>query len=131
MTQLGSHGRGEGEMLGRCGRVPAPGQGKSQPEVRIVVARARLHDLPEIVRGLRVPPRVKLCPGESLKNAPRSRLSFRGTLEKLCGGRRAAPAQQVKPPAVPRVGITVRSLLSRVAVLISTGSGIVVAARCF
>src|SRR2546422_2419600 len=37
-------------VLGRGRVVPAPGQGEAEPEVRVVVRRARLDDHPEVVR---------------------------------------------------------------------------------
>ena len=113
------------------GWVTPPGQGKAEAEVRVVVTRACLHNLPETVRRLLVPAGVELRPAEGLQDAARPWLGFRGPLEELGGGRRAAPAEQVEPPAVPRVTVTSRGLLRRASTLIFAGLGIVVAVRCF
>jgi hypothetical protein len=131
MPQVWPHRRGQREVFRRGSRVTAPGQGKAEAEVRVVVTRACLHDPPEAVRRLLVPAGVELRPAESLQDAARPWLSLRGPFEKLGGGRRAPPAEQVEAPTVPRVTVASWGLLRRGCTLIFAGSGIVIAVRCF
>jgi len=83
VRSVGSHRGGESEVLSRGGVVPAPGQGEPEPEVRVVVARAGLHDHAEVVRRLRVPPGVELSAGEGLEHAARLGLGSRRALQHL------------------------------------------------
>ena len=46
-------------------------------------------------------------------------------------GRRAAPAEQVEPAAVPRIGVAVRGRRAGLHAPILVGAGIVAAVRCF
>ena len=95
-------------MLGGRRRVPAARQGEAETEMRVVVTRAGLHDLPETRCRRREPAGVELGPPEGLKHAPGSRLRFCRAFQQLRGGRRAAPAEQFEAPLVPRVRVTLR-----------------------
>ena len=112
--QLRPHGGGEGEVFRGGGRIPAAGEGKAEAEVSVVVTRDCLHVLPEVVRRLRVPAGIELCPGQGLTDAAGARLRRRGTFEQLGGRGGASPAQQVEPPTVPRVAVAPRTLLTAV-----------------
>jgi len=74
------------------GRIPSAGEGKTEAEVSVVVTRDCLHVLPEVLRRLRVPACIELCPGQGLADAAGAGLSLRGTFKKFggCGG--ASPA---------------------------------------
>src|SRR5215470_13105437 len=73
--------------------------------MRVVVARARLHDHSEVVRGLRVAASVELGAGQGLADAPRRRLRVSRALQDLGGGGRAALAEQFHTRGVPRVHV--------------------------
>jgi hypothetical protein len=109
VPQVGPHGSGEREVLGGRGWISAASQGKPEPEVRVVVRGACLHDQAEAVRGRRVPARVELRSRQGLADAARPRLGIRGALEKLGGGSGTASPEQLEAPPVPGQGVTVRS----------------------
>ena len=79
--QLWAHGGGEGEVFRGGGRIPGAGEGKAEAEVSVVVTRDCLHVPPEVVRRLRVPAGIELCPGQGLADASGARLCLRGTFE--------------------------------------------------
>jgi len=79
--QVGAHGGGEGEVFRGSGRIPAAGEGKAEAEVSVVVTRDCLHVLPEVVRRLRVPASIELCPGQGLTDAAGAWLRRRGTFQ--------------------------------------------------
>jgi hypothetical protein len=95
MPKIRSHGRGQGQVLGRAARVAGPGQGQAQAELGVVVGRAGLDDLPEAVRRVAVPVGVELGPA-SASSTLRDRLRGAGRA-RAAPRRRAAPAQQIKP----------------------------------
>src|SRR5215472_15731636 len=114
VSQFRAHGRGEREVFRGGGRIPAAGEGKAEAEVSVVVTRDRLHVLPEVVRRLSVTAGIELCPGQGLTNAACARLRLCGTFKQFGGRGGASPAQQVEPPAVPRVTVASRTLLAAV-----------------
>src|ERR1700680_2922580 len=131
MPQFGPHRRGEREMLRACRGITAAGQREAETELRIVVTRARLHDLPETRRRRLEPSRVELGPPEGLQHAPGARLCLCRAFQELGGGRRAAPAKQLKAPLVPRVRVTMRFQYFARRARIFLRAGIPVARRCF
>jgi hypothetical protein len=92
-------------------RIPAAGEGKAEAEVSVVVTRDCLHVPPEVVRRLRVPAGIELCPGQGLTNAAGVWLRRGGTFKQFSGRSGASAAQQVEPPTVPRVAVALRTLL--------------------
>jgi hypothetical protein len=97
----------------------------------VIVTRAGLHDLPETVCRRSVPASVELRPAQGFQHAARSRLGLGRALQQLRGGRRAAPAEQVEPAAVPRISVAVRGRRAGLHALILVGAGIVAGVRCF
>jgi hypothetical protein len=79
--QVRTHGSGEGEVFRGGGRIPAAGEGKTEAEVSVVVTRDCLHVLAEVVRRLRVPAGIELCPGQRLTDAAGARLCLRRTFQ--------------------------------------------------
>src|SRR5579872_5370962 len=126
MAPVRRHRGGQREVLGRGAWVPGPGQGQAEAELRVVVARAGLHDPAEVARGGRVLAGVELGPGQPLEDAAGLRLGRGGPLEQLRRRRRAAPAEQFHAPTVQVVDVVTwpgdRLLL---------GTGILAASWCF
>jgi hypothetical protein len=83
MPQIRSHRGRQREVLGRRAVISRPGQREPEPELRVVIARAGVHDPAEAAGRLRVAPRVELCAPERLQDAPRVGLSSSRPLKKL------------------------------------------------
>jgi hypothetical protein len=108
MPQFWPHGRGEREMLDGRPRIPAAREGQAETEMRVVVSRAGVHDLPETLRCRHIPAGVELGTSEGFQHAARVRFCFCRALQELSGRRRAAPAEQLQAPLVPRIRVTMR-----------------------
>ena len=63
MPEVGAHGRGQGEVLGRRAGIAGPGQGQAEPELRVVVSGAGVDDATEVAGRGRVLAGVELRPG--------------------------------------------------------------------
>ena len=103
MAQIGTHRRGQREVLGRRAVITGPGQREAESEPGVVIARAGVHDPAEAARRLGVASRVELRPAERLQDAPRVGLGDRRALQQLRGRGRAAPPQQVQTAPVKRI----------------------------
>src|SRR5262249_53187413 len=90
MPQVGSHRRCEREVLSCREIVSGPGQREAEAELRVVIARAGVHDAAEAASSLDVMPRVELRASERLEDAARVGLSSSRALEEL--GRRGGAA---------------------------------------
>jgi len=107
MPQIRAHRRRQRQVLGRCSVIPRPGQGQAEPELGVVVARARVHDPPEAAGRRLVSAGIKLCPAQRLQDAARFGLGGGGALEQLRGSGRAAPAKKIESAPVERVYVLV------------------------
>jgi hypothetical protein len=105
MPQIRTHRRGQRQVLGRCAVISGPGQGQTQPELGVVVARAGIDDPLETAGRRSVALRVELRPPERLEDAARVGLGGGSALEQLRRSRRAAPLEQVE--AAPVKGVYV------------------------
>src|SRR5262245_36103172 len=105
MPQVGSHRRCEREVLSCREIVSGPGQREAEPELRVVIARAGIHDAAEAASSLDVVPRVELRASKRLEDAARVGLSSSSPLEEL--GRRGGAAAPEQVHAAPVKGIYV------------------------
>ena len=92
-------------MLGGGARIAGPGERQAKAELGIIIARAGLHDQPEVPGSSCVLAGVELRPRERFQYAPGPRLSCSGPLEQLCGGCRTAAAEKVQAALVQLVGV--------------------------
>ena len=106
MAEIGPHGRGQGEVLGRRARITGPGQGQAEPELGVIIARAGIDDALEVTGRGRILAGVELGSRQRLQYAPGSRLSCGSTFEQLSGGRGTAAAEQVKAALVKLMGVS-------------------------
>ena len=105
MTQIGTHGRGQREVLCRRAGVARAREGQAESELRIVVAGASVDDAAEVSGRRRVLAGVELGPRQGFEHAPGPRLGGGGALEQLGGGSGTAPAEQVEAAPVELVGV--------------------------
>jgi hypothetical protein len=101
-----AHGRRERQVLGCGARIAGPGERQAESELGIIIARAGVHDQPEVSGGSRILAGVELRPGQRLQYAPGPRLSCSGPLEQLRGGRRTAAAEKVQAALVELMGVS-------------------------
>jgi hypothetical protein len=83
MPQIGPHRGRQREVLGRRAVISRPGKREPEPELRVIIARAGVHDPAEAAGRLRIAPRVELCAPERLQDAARVGLGRSGTLKEL------------------------------------------------
>jgi hypothetical protein len=105
MPQVRSHRRRQSEVLGRGTVVSGPGQREPEAELRVVIARAGIHDPAETAGRLGVVPGIELGASERLQDAARFWLGGSRPLEELGRCCWAAAPQQVH--AAPVKGIYV------------------------
>ena len=124
MPQVGTHRGRQREVLGRRAVISCPGQRETQPELRVVIARAGVNDPAEAAGRLGVVPCVELGTSERFQDAARVGLRGGRALEELSRGGRAAAAQQVH--TAPVKGIYVFLSRSRLVgrARLFTGTGI-------
>jgi len=105
MAQVGTHGRGQREVLCRGAWVTGADEGEAEPELRIIVTGTSVDDATEVAGRGRVLAGVELGPGERLEHALGPRLGGGGALEQLGGGRGTAAAEQVEAAPVELMSV--------------------------
>jgi hypothetical protein len=105
VAEVRAHGRRQREVLRRGARVAGTGEGETEPELGIIVARTSVDNAAEVSSRCCILAGVELRARERLEYAPGPRLGCGCALEQL--GRRsgAAPAEQVEAAPVELVCI--------------------------
>jgi hypothetical protein len=81
MPQIRAHRCSQRQVLGGCSVIARSGQGQAESELRVVVARAGVHDPAEAAGRRLVPAGIKLRPAQGLQDAARVRLGGRGAFK--------------------------------------------------
>ena len=93
-------------MLGGRDEQPEPALGEAETEEGVVVVRLDLDHLTEALGSVGIATRVELGPGQSLAQARRRRLCGHRVTEDLCRRRGVAGLEEVEPPPVPGIDVT-------------------------